>query len=347
MLIKTSAPGKLILIGEYVVLEGAPALVCAVDKNAIVTIEKTDKNNSITASALSLNEVPFSIENKQVVFPIEIAKETVEKLVFFKNTFDYCLQNISKELPDQFLKINIDTESFYSEQLSAKLGFGSSAALTVALVKALFIVTGINLNDGNNLDKLFRFSLAAHKKAQENVGSGIDIAASSYGGVLKYQVTLNKEGDALLPEVIENWADLPMLTIFTGQSESTRKMVFGVNQLKQERPKTYEELMKELRATAKEGLEAYQNRNVYGFMNAVKTYHIQMNMLGMNSGMPIVSDVHQKIARIVHLNAGAYKPSGAGSGDIGIAFAESTEKINMIRKTIEAEGFQCIDVKIS
>ncbi len=40
-MIKTTAPGKLILIGEYVVLEGAPALVCAVDRYAeVMLVEK-------------------------------------------------------------------------------------------------------------------------------------------------------------------------------------------------------------------------------------------------------------------------------------------------------------------
>ncbi len=92
----------------------------------------------------------------------------------------------------------------------------------------------------------------------------------------------------------------------------------------------YNELINELQATSLEGCAAYQARNIFGFMNAVKTYHTQMDMLGKNSGMPIISDAHQKIAAVVQQNIGVYKPSGAGSGDIGIAFAESSQKINNV-----------------
>ena len=37
--IETSAPGKLVLLGEYSVLFGAPAIVAAVDRRAIVRLE--------------------------------------------------------------------------------------------------------------------------------------------------------------------------------------------------------------------------------------------------------------------------------------------------------------------
>jgi phosphomevalonate kinase len=33
-----SAPGKLVLAGEYAVLDGAPAIVMAVDRRAVVSV---------------------------------------------------------------------------------------------------------------------------------------------------------------------------------------------------------------------------------------------------------------------------------------------------------------------
>ncbi len=347
MVIREKAPGKLILIGEYAVLEGAPALVCAVDRDAVVTIEKSVNENFFSASSININQIPFEIENKKLIFATELDKQTREKLVFFKNTFEFCLQNIDVDFKDRAIKIDINTESFYSKELSSKLGFGSSAALTVALVKAIFKLAAIDIKKEKNRHLLFRLSLAAHKKAQGNLGSGIDIAASSYGAVLQYKAALNNDGEAILPEILEPWPELPMSTIFTGSSESTRKMVYGVNQLKTERPKLYEELMNELQATSMEGCESYAAKNLFGFMNAVKTYHTQMDMLGKNSGMPIISQVHQKIAGIVQQNLGVYKPSGAGSGDIGVAFAESPVQIGKIENAVQAAGFQCLNVKIA
>ena len=344
MIIKSNAPGKLILIGEYVVLEGVEALVASVDRYATVTVEKSD-SNMVNASTIEIIDEPFKIENNKITFN-DIEEEKKKKLTFFKTTFDFCLQNIPNDISDRCFRVDINTQSFYSDKLSAKLGFGSSAALTVALVKAFFKLSSVDINKSKNQDLLFNLSLGAHKKAQGNLGSGIDIAASSYGGVLKYVMGKNSSGEKLIPKQIDVWSELPTLTIFTGKSESTRKMVFGVNQLKQEKPKVYNELMKELALTSREGCAAYKDKNLFGFMNAIKTYNTQMDMLGKNSGMPIISEVHQKIAATVQKNIGVYKPSGAGSGDIGIAFAETAEQIKVIRKAVETEGFQSVDVKL-
>ena len=41
MRIRASAPGKLVALGEYAVLEGAPALVLAVERRAVATLERS------------------------------------------------------------------------------------------------------------------------------------------------------------------------------------------------------------------------------------------------------------------------------------------------------------------
>jgi len=348
-MIKATAPGKLILIGEYVVLEGAPALVSAVDRFAEVNLRESSKNYAVSAPSIQIEDVEFSInENNLVMFDARVDLETQKKLTFFKNTFEFAWQycrnfNVTKTP----FKININTDAFYSEEFKTKLGFGSSAALTVALVKALFKLINKDIDNSDIRDQLFRLSLSAHKKAQGNIGSGIDVAASSYGGILEYRVGIDKNAEHLLPENIEPWSELPMLTVFTGHSESTRKMVFGVNELKKQKADVYKELMIELEKTSIEGCAAYKSKNIFAFLNAVKTYHVQMNLLGKSSEMPIISAVHQQIARIIHQSGGAYKPSGAGSGDIGIAFAESSEQLQMIRSKIEEQNFHCIDTQIA
>ena len=72
-----------------------------------------------------------------------------------------------------------------------------------------------------------------------------------------------------------------------------------------------------------------------------------MNLLGKTSGMPIISAIHQQIATLIRQAGGAYKPSGAGSGDIGIAFAESVDQLKMIRGQLEQHNFHCIDTHIA
>lgn len=346
-MVEVKAPGKLILIGEYVVLEGAAALVCAVDRFAKIHFSKNSAGYYISAPSIGVSELPFDLNAGQIEFTSHTTTDTIEKLNFFKSTFEHCWQSFpAKDLPLDPFSITIDTEAFFSQKHKTKLGFGSSASLTVALVKGIYKLAGKNPHEQANKEAIFLSALQAHKKAQQNMGSGIDVAASCFAGVLEYKVGNDKTGKPFIPLQLKLWKELPILIIFTGKSESTQKMVYGVSQLKERKPDIYAELMAELARTAQEGIQAYKNQNIFAFMNAAKTYYTQMNLLGKSSSMPIISEVHQKIARWVHQKAGAYKPSGAGGGDIGIAFAESKEHIENIRREIESNGFDCIDINI-
>ena len=53
----SSAPGKLVLFGEYAVLEGASALVCAVDRRARIRYEASD------SGTLTLDAKPLGLKD--------------------------------------------------------------------------------------------------------------------------------------------------------------------------------------------------------------------------------------------------------------------------------------------
>lgn len=347
MQIQCSAPGKLILIGEYAVLEGAPALVAAVDRLAIVTI--TDSNDSffyISAKAIDVQKIPFTIsENGLIIFKTNT--EVQKRLSFFKTTFEfawqYCKQSADINQP---LNIEIDTEAFFSQSLQTKLGFGSSAAMTVALVEALFKYAGKETENEQTRNQLFRLALAAHKKAQNGLGSGIDIASSSYHGVITYRLGYNAQAEQITPVKQNKWPNVPMVVIFTGNSESTRKMVTGVNQLRDAHPDIFYDMIEQMAETAQVGCEAWSKKNLPQFLNAVERYYTHMCNLGEKSGMPIISPVHRQIAELVKQHGGVYKPSGAGSGDIGIAFAQEIDTLNKIVEALKPTPFKVVDITI-
>ena len=59
-LIKASAPGKLLVLGEYAVLRGAPAIVMAVDCRARVSLRPSQHRTwRLTASQLNLHDYPL------------------------------------------------------------------------------------------------------------------------------------------------------------------------------------------------------------------------------------------------------------------------------------------------
>ncbi|MDP2343362.1 MAG: hypothetical protein Q8O67_20560 [Deltaproteobacteria bacterium] len=100
-MIRASAPGKLVLMGEYAVLAGQPAIVAAVDVRAECVREGG---------------------------PLEIARDE-------DGLIAACLQIAATATAEIDGRIDVDTEAFRAGGI--KYGLGSSAAACVALLRAL------------------------------------------------------------------------------------------------------------------------------------------------------------------------------------------------------------------
>src|SRR5207244_938155 len=68
----------------------------------------------------------------------------------------------------------------------AKIGLGTSAATTVAVVAAVLAAHGVAIDRPTFRRQVFRLALVAHTRAQGGRGSGIDVAAAAHGGLIEY-----------------------------------------------------------------------------------------------------------------------------------------------------------------
>lgn len=151
-IIKVSAPAKLILSGEHSVVYGQPALVAAITQRLFVKIQKTkDKTKIIT------NENP--------------------KLAYHA-LYNVIPQKISLNIAPEINHFQITINS----QIPSHRGLGSSAALAVALTKALLLWFGQKLNK-----KLVNQIAYEIEKKQHGQPSGVDNSASLYGGLILFQ----------------------------------------------------------------------------------------------------------------------------------------------------------------
>ncbi len=344
-MIVTSAPGKMILLGEYAVLDDAPALVCAVDLRAVVKIERLPGNEFVfSAPSLRLNDLPFVIlSNNHVRFDPHLSADALRKLKLFTGIMEFVYQQLPAEKKQQGLKIEINTDAFYSREFHGKMGFGSSAALCVALVKGLLQTLEMDWS----APQIFRLALNAHHHAQGKMGSGIDIAASFFGGFLRYQRVYPEDPAGKMPVALATCPGLYFKPVFTGKSASTTRLVSGVKQLKESEPNIYQQIMDRLKNISRQGLIDFEAGRVEQFLEHVHSFYNTLKELGQQSDMPIISEVHQRLAEIVEQAGAVYKPSGAGSGDIGLVFTDDPHKLNKVIDAIKIQGYVPLDVDIS
>lgn len=338
------APGKMILLGEYAVLEGAPALVSAVDRFAEVKLEESTGDSFLLSSAgLKLDKAEFTPDSDgNPVFGKNLDPVLLDKLKLFKIIFKSIYAGHSDKMPP--LKMNLDTGQFYSNELNAKYGFGSSAALTVALVGGLLKAVKDDRTDIP--EEIYRISLKAHRTAQGQLGSGIDIAASSFGGVLKYMMPGSGKANMLhdklsLPE------QLQMLVVWTGKSASTENMVRNVSELKNNEPQHFKNIMDQLCSISESGCQAFATGATDQFLDQIEAFYQAQIRFGKTAGVPIISGEHLSMHNFAELNKVYYKPSGAGGGDIGIFFTDDASKFIALRKMLLEKKITLLDVSTS
>ena len=148
------------LLGEYAVLHGQHALVCAIDKRMHVTLTPRDDEQIILNSALGHYETTLS--QLQITPPFQFVLAT--------------LHSLKKHLR-QGCDIKIESE------FSATIGFASSAAVTVATLAALSEWLELSFSTS----QLIKRARKVVRDVQGS-GSGADVAACVLGGVVLYRM---------------------------------------------------------------------------------------------------------------------------------------------------------------
>ena len=189
--INVSAPGKLMLAGEWAVLElGVPCIVMAIDKKVTAKMQES-KAIAIKAPDLKIEKKEASFDGKKLNWKQELNAEEKEKLLIAQ----FAIETTLRYLQEKGKK----TSTFYITTGSSdaviqlpngeikKIGFGSSAAICVAIVEAILGFHRMETESKEAKETIFKIAALAHYEAQGKVGSCFDIAASTFGGLLAYK----------------------------------------------------------------------------------------------------------------------------------------------------------------
>jgi phosphomevalonate kinase len=255
--VRVAAPGKLVITGAYVVLEGASAIVCAVDRYALAE----DRNGSTT------REVSAALDPAPA----------------------------------------IDASAL--EDGGQKLGLGSSAAALVAALGLRRAQAGGDLDDDDVRHEIFERAREVHARVQ-NGGSGVDVAASTFGGVLHY--TLTSVEKVKLPRGVT------ITAFFSGTSARTSVLRERVDALKARDPNEHGARMTLLHEIAKGAHRAVRSGDATAFVAAVASTGEGLTALGVAADAPIVPPAFVELGARAKSEGAAFIPSGAGGGDVGI-----------------------------
>lgn len=322
-MIEIKIPGKLYLAGEYAVIEpGTPAIISAVNRFVHLKISSTKNEGMIYSHQFQSHPVKWkrNIHNRlQLEQPVSL-DFVLESI---RVTEKYA-QEAGKTLNYFNLEINSELDSFDGK----KLGLGSSAAVTVGVVKAVAEFYHLKLT---NL-QLFKLAALAHYNVQGN-GSLGDVAASAFTGIIAYYSPdrnwlVNQPQQPITKLVNTEWPHLrierlnvpqnALLVVgWTGAPASTKHLI---HEVKKRNHIQYDDFIKQSSKCVDDLIMAIKTDNFNLIKNLINLNRKLLNELGSFSNVQLETPLLKKlIDTIVEFN-GAGKISGAGGGDCGIGF---------------------------
>jgi phosphomevalonate kinase len=312
MSVTARAPGKLFLTGEWAVLRGAPALVAAVDREASVTIAPAAAGVTVVSRAEDRTDRLDTLDPETRPSGDAAAVRAV-------------LATAGGAARP--LHVIVDSEAFMAGD--RKLGLGRSAATIVATVAALAPDAG--------RDAWLATALRANARLQGGHGSGGDIASAVYGGLIE----VRREGEGLRVQPRQLPAGLHLVAGWTGTSAHTPPLLARFSAA--EPPAALAELAR----VAVRAAEAVERGDRDTLLDAVDRSAALLTQLGASLDLPIVTPALATLVRTANRAGAAAKPSGAGGGDCGIAFATSQRQAAAVRAAWEDAGILPLEIALA
>ena len=211
----SSAPGKIYLFGEHAVVYGEPAVPCAIERRARVTVEqREDSHLRVHADDLSLDGFTVEYSGATDAAPdIDVSESLIQAAMGYVDAAVRQARDAA-DAPDAGFDITIESD------IPLGAGLGSSAAVTVAGIDAATRELGVELEAEEIADRAFQ----AEYEVQEGQASRADTFCSAMGGAVRV------EGDDC--RGIEA-PELPIVVGFDGGEGDTGELVAGVRDLRE------------------------------------------------------------------------------------------------------------------
>jgi len=302
--------GKTILIGDQFVLQSVPAIVSALPYETVAVVERVDGEGWLLED--NRREVPGYKEKKKA--------QQVESI----NRILEVMRIDVKRTP---IKIT------YGGTLLAGSGVGASAASCVSLARAL----NEEFNLGLSIEEINHVAWEG-EFAYHGLPSGVDNTASTYGGIMLYQI----KDEHKTFERIRLKKPLEVVLGNSGVTANTAELDGRVNEEKVRDPELFESRLKTITEQAYEVKQALE----VGDLEKVGTIMTENHKILIEMGLS-----HEKLIALCNLalekGALGAKLTGGGMGGYMVALTPGKALQETVASTIARAGYQVIRAKIT
>lgn len=307
---KVSVPGSLMLFGEHAVLYGKQAVVAAINHYIHVElIPSRDRNIRIISSEFGEHVVRFNKFN-------------------ITSPYDYVLTAIKQYLG----RIDCGFLLRIRSEFPPNIGFGSSAAVTVATLGVLAIWLE---GETPSLVSLYKQAVKVVRLVH-GIGSGADVAASVFGGIIAYRMK------PLKIEKLNN-VSLPLVAVYSGSKIPTFEVVSRVEKKYVQFPTVFADLYNAMGLCAKKAIIAIKKNNLMCVGDLMNIHQGLQDALGVNN-----ATLAELIFELrIQSNIFGAKISGAGMGDCIVGVGKIIADVFPQNNAQQKLGVKQIDVVVS
>lgn len=299
--VSASAAGKIILLGEHAVVYGHHALAIPIPDAVCASVSRAADNTRLTVTDWGLQVTVTDDANDGAAAAV-------------KQIFD------ELQLGDVHLDIRV------SSILPRGMGLGSSAAIAVAVTRAIAKFMRIDLDDNAVNEIAF-----ACEKLSHGTPSGVDNTISCFGKDMLF-----RNSGALCSERLSRSSHLPIVVACSHSAGPTREQVAGVRQRRDNNSERYEAVFQQMDQLSIDGAKALASEN----------YDELGSMMNICQGLLNAIEVSTpELEEMIHIarDAGAVgaKLTGAGGGGSIVALCPGRER--EVRSALQQAGFNTIN----
>lgn len=298
-----SAAGKVILFGEHAAVYGRHALALPIRNAVRVTVEPAKTFTSLT------------IPNWGISGKIDLGHP---------RGVDAVVELVLRQLELQTMNFTISVDS----DLPRGVGLGSSAAIAVALTRAICDVVGLTIND----DRVNAIAYECEKLAH-GTPSGVDNTISTFAAPMLFQ----NDGTLKIEPVTLSEAP-PIVIACSNKVGLTSEQVAGVRARYERAPALYGAIFDEIDQISVAGADLLQNGLYEELGLAMNVCHGLLNALEVST-----PELESMVALARTAGAAGAKLTGGGGG--GSIVALCPDALDRVRNALKEAGYRTLVLK--